>query len=314
MSEALRRQDDAARLRARTEFAVPLVVEAGAGTGKTATLISRILLWILGPGWEKHASPDPHPGSPSPDPDTIAKRVLEGVVGITFTDKAAAEMAERAAKGLFQFQAGEIPIGIDKRDISLAEPTLQLRTGALLRNLDQLRVTTIHAFCNGVLSTYPIDAGLHPDFSVDADSSAARLAVAQAVWEVATQNPPHPRVLELMERGVELRAIQEIVEVLLSEGANATEFATELFQAETLQRIRAHVHALFVPVLATIETPVAASEKAMKKAERFSEAARRTADRLQSDLSADELASTIQEFWASNKSTWTPGKKGLFGS
>ena len=32
-----------------------LILEAGAGTGKTATLVARILCWSIGPGWEKAA-------------------------------------------------------------------------------------------------------------------------------------------------------------------------------------------------------------------------------------------------------------------
>mgnify|MGYP001828743002 CR=1 FL=1 len=45
--------DQAARRLAQTEFRSPLVLEAGAGTGKTWTLVARILAWYLGPGWER---------------------------------------------------------------------------------------------------------------------------------------------------------------------------------------------------------------------------------------------------------------------
>jgi ATP-dependent helicase/nuclease subunit A len=45
--------DRAARAAAQTRFDRPLVLEAGAGTGKTTTLIARLLAWCLGEGWDK---------------------------------------------------------------------------------------------------------------------------------------------------------------------------------------------------------------------------------------------------------------------
>ena len=45
--------DAEARLRAQSEFSQPMILEAGAGTGKTAVLVARILTWIVGPGWER---------------------------------------------------------------------------------------------------------------------------------------------------------------------------------------------------------------------------------------------------------------------
>ena len=44
-------QDEEARRQAQIEFRRPLVLEAGAGTGKTTALVARILAWCLGAGW-----------------------------------------------------------------------------------------------------------------------------------------------------------------------------------------------------------------------------------------------------------------------
>ncbi len=51
-SDDLRARDHEARRAAQTVFDRPLVLEAGAGTGKTTTLVARLLVWTLGPGWE----------------------------------------------------------------------------------------------------------------------------------------------------------------------------------------------------------------------------------------------------------------------
>ena len=54
-----RAADARSRQLAQTEFARPVAIEAGAGTGKTAILVARVLAWCLGPGWERALARDP---------------------------------------------------------------------------------------------------------------------------------------------------------------------------------------------------------------------------------------------------------------
>ena len=75
MSERARVLDAQARARAQLEFDRPLVVEAGAGTGKTAVLTSRLVAWSLGPGWERSALRSTEAGSDA-TPPAIARDVL----------------------------------------------------------------------------------------------------------------------------------------------------------------------------------------------------------------------------------------------
>src|SRR5215208_5679965 len=95
-------RDRAARLAAQRIFDRPLLVEAGAGTGKTTTLVARVLAWSLGPGWERarerqsaRGSGFSSPGAPASgeevERERLAASVLRGVVAITFTEAAAAE-------------------------------------------------------------------------------------------------------------------------------------------------------------------------------------------------------------------------------
>ena len=49
----LNEADARARNLAQREFDRPLVVEAGAGTGKTTALVARVLAWSFGPGWDR---------------------------------------------------------------------------------------------------------------------------------------------------------------------------------------------------------------------------------------------------------------------
>ena len=180
--------DESGRRAAQTEFERPLLLEAGAGTGKTTTLIHRILAWSLGSGWitaaaELARESDGEEGAA----DRVAARVLEGVVAVTFTEAAAAEMAARVAEGLAQvaaddsealdgFLAAELP--------EIEEPRLERRAAALLGAIDHLTVSTIHAWCRGLLANHAVDAGLHPDFGVDPSGERTE-AVAREVTEEA---------------------------------------------------------------------------------------------------------------------------------
>ena len=109
----LKRRDEEARRAAHAVFDRPLVVVAGAGTGKTTILVSRVLSWCLSPGWEEALQAIEELETDPSKPDSVseaavARRVLEGVVAITFTEAAAAEMANRVAETLAQIAGGGI--------------------------------------------------------------------------------------------------------------------------------------------------------------------------------------------------------------
>lgn len=173
--QALRRQDAEAREAACICFDRPLVLEAGAGTGKTATLIARMLHWAIGPGWEQQRS---RAGSEA-SPDQIAILVWSRTVAITFTEKAAAEMAQRLADGLKALIAGQTVLGMPAKFSAPATEQLKHRLSALLTHLDRVSLGTIHAFCRHLLARHPFEAELHPNFQVDGDGGEVRRQVEQ---------------------------------------------------------------------------------------------------------------------------------------
>ena len=105
---ALRSADAAVSSAAQRVFDRPFVVEAGAGTGKTTLLVARCLAWALGPGW-KLAEDRLGAG----EPDGVAAEVLSRVAAITFTEAAAAEMANRLGEVLAEIAGGKLRAGID---------------------------------------------------------------------------------------------------------------------------------------------------------------------------------------------------------
>lgn len=215
-----RARDAEARALAQREFDRPLVLEAGAGTGKTTTLVARVLSWVLGPGWEKAEAlltRRSRRKGEKPEPDRIAARVLGGVVAITFTELAASEMASRVGEGLALIEGGKVPGGLDPEVLPQATELRSLRARALLGALDQLVVRTIHSFCRRLLATFPLEAGLHPHFQVDADGELLR-ALARELVETRLKEvygaPGDPDYLALAAQGFGPQEIADALETL----------------------------------------------------------------------------------------------------
>jgi len=175
-----RRRDARARAVAQTDFDRPIVIEAGAGTGKTATLVARVVAWAMGPGWARAQASLPA-DEPANDPERIAARVLTGLVAITFTEAAAAEMAQRVEAALESIEQGRAVIGLEALWPDLPEEERRQRARALLESLEYLNVNTIHAWCRGLLARFPLEAGLHPLFRVDAEGDERDRCVREEV-------------------------------------------------------------------------------------------------------------------------------------
>lgn len=153
------RADQAARENARRVFDRAMVLEAGAGTGKTSALVDRVVGWCLGPGWARVEA-----GAVDPrDARAVASELLRRVVAITFTEKAAREMGERIAHAFAQ-----------------AAPN-DPRASWLVEQIDQLRCSTIHGFCNRLLARYPLQAGISPQFTIDESGLLVRAYARQTV-------------------------------------------------------------------------------------------------------------------------------------
>jgi superfamily I DNA/RNA helicase len=121
-----------------------VVVTAGAGTGKTRTLVARYLSLLAD-------------GLP-----------LRSIVAITFTEKAAREMRNRVREQMRQYLA--------------AGPVDAARWEDLYQELDAARISTIHGLCAEILRAHPAEAGLDPRFDV-LDEAQSRLLMSAALDE-----------------------------------------------------------------------------------------------------------------------------------
>jgi ATP-dependent helicase/nuclease subunit A len=156
--------------------ALPTVVTAGAGSGKTRTLVGRYLALL-----ESGLS-------------------LRSVVAITFTDKAAREMRARIRADI-EIWLERCPERIEERldDAAATAPEVgRAWWEEVFAGLDSARIGTIHSLCAEILRAHPAEAELDPDFDVlDENQTAllkARAVDAALAWAVVT-----PEVVPLFE-------------------------------------------------------------------------------------------------------------------
>ncbi|MEY2884592.1 MAG: hypothetical protein RL490_2316 [Pseudomonadota bacterium] len=147
-------------LREQADAATPAVnawVAASAGTGKTQVLSARVLRLLLG-GTPPHA-----------------------ILCLTFTKLAAAEMQTRVFQRLAHWARCPEPALIsDLRALEAETGPLALararRLFAQVLDAPQgLAVQTIHAFAQGLIASFPIEAGVAPGFATLDDRSAGQL-------------------------------------------------------------------------------------------------------------------------------------------
>ena len=125
-----------------------ILVEAGAGSGKTTVFVRRYCQLLLD-----------YPDCQIPD-----------IVAITFTNKAAQELSERIYTALSD---PAFSVSYQRRQ-------------QLLRQLPQARISTIHGFCQRILKQFPLQAGLDPDFSIMDDTDRLFLTQSAIAQGIAT--------------------------------------------------------------------------------------------------------------------------------
>ncbi len=137
--------DQDVRDRAGKDLQQSFIVDAGAGTGKTTVLISRIL-GVIASG----------------------RSSLDRIVAITFTEKAAGELKVRLRGELEKALRG-----FESERWSYVRDALV--------EIERAQVSTIHSFCATLLRERPIEAGVDTGFEV-LDEIGANLLLDQS-WE-----------------------------------------------------------------------------------------------------------------------------------
>jgi len=123
--------DDDARRAIAGRLDATMLVEAGAGTGKTRALVDRVVALVAR-------------GTP-----------IDRIAAITFTERAAAELRERVRAGLD-----------DRIADPVTDPETAERCARARDDLDRAQLSTIHAFGQAQLRALAAEAGIDPDMTV----------------------------------------------------------------------------------------------------------------------------------------------------
>jgi ATP-dependent helicase/nuclease subunit A len=162
-----------------------VAVTAGAGSGKTRTLVARYASLLA---------------------DGLTPRQ---VLAITFTEKAAREMRSRLRGAL--------------EDLAKAAGSREEKEfwAGLNSQMDSARISTIHALCSEILRSHPAEAGIDPRFEVfdEALTSLLKTQVVQdTLVQMATQKEYHP-----LFQGLETTGVEELLTNLLKSRLEAGE-------------------------------------------------------------------------------------------
>ncbi|MGD2070301.1 MAG: UvrD-helicase domain-containing protein [Gemmatimonadota bacterium] len=154
-----------------------LLVEAGAGSGKTRALVERMIALVRDRGVE-----------------------VDAVAAVTFTRKAASELRERFQSYL-EKALGDPDLPASARD----------RVDRALRSVDRAFIGTIHSFCARLLRERPLEAGLDPAFSETFEDEEARLC--RKFWDLHLERvaaAADPALAELARVGLAPRLLYDL--------------------------------------------------------------------------------------------------------
>ena len=174
--------DQPARLRIVEDLERNLLVEAGAGSGKTTSLVDRMVALVRS-----------------------GACTVDRIAAVTFTRKAAAELRQR-----FQVRLEEAAGRLAPED-----PGRTVFDDAI-RDIDRAFLGTIHAFCARMLRERPLEAGLDPGFREVRESEAE--SMRRRFWvefleRMATDGDP--RLGELGRLGIAPDRLEDAFDALV---------------------------------------------------------------------------------------------------
>ena len=212
MTELILPPDQAARDRISRDLERNLLVEAGAGSGKTTSLVDRMVALVRSRAC-----------------------TVDQIAAVTFTRKAAAELRQK-------FQ---VVLEREAAKLARGHPDLDALEAAV-RDIDHAFLGTIHAFCARLLRERPLEAGLDPGFREVLESEAERMqrgAWVEYLERLATDGDP--RLEELDRLGIAPDHLQDTFRELVENPDVDYGFErVESPDAEAVRAVRADFEAL----------------------------------------------------------------------
>ncbi|MBP7777867.1 MAG: UvrD-helicase domain-containing protein [Acidobacteria bacterium] len=172
-----RATDTASRDTIRERLLENLLVEAGAGSGKTQMLAERMAAGVATGAYQ-----------------------VEHMAAVTFTRKAASEL-----RGRFH-----LALEAALKSARAADPARIARLEAALSNLERFFAGTIHSFCARLLRERPVESGVAPGFS-ELDE-VQDLELRQRVWRdfiTSTRAAGDPEMLALLDADIKPKDLDD---------------------------------------------------------------------------------------------------------
>jgi len=149
--------DNTEREIVRKNLASSMVVEAGAGTGKTSLLIDRVVA-------------------------LVKEHEIGKIAAITFTEKAAGELKDRLRRELECQVTSPNPVGLRQKLTALDE-------------IDVAQLSTIHSFAASMVRERAIEAGIDPEFGHIDTEEENQLLHDLITTELLYSNPERDQLL-----------------------------------------------------------------------------------------------------------------------
>ncbi|MCX7337743.1 MAG: double-strand break repair helicase AddA [Alphaproteobacteria bacterium] len=193
-------------------------VGASAGTGKTKVLIDRFLKILL-----RGFSPD-------------------SILCLTFTKAAAIEMHERLLAKLQGWAIADTDSVLLDLSALLGcvpdEDTVNRAKGLFLQTLNSVegvKIQTIHSFCQDLLKSFPLEAGIDPGSTILDEEEATRL-LSKAQHAVLERNPPS---LEYVVRRMSDFRFEELLQSLQNQRGQFGRFLSRYPEPDSYKKVLA---------------------------------------------------------------------------
>ncbi len=233
-----------------------LLVEAAAGTGKTTSLVERMVALVAA-------------GTP-----------VHRICAVTFTIKAAAQLDQKFQNALEE---------ASRRETDTAR---REKFETALASLDACFIGTIHAFCSRLLRERPVEAGLDPGFEeMDEAEDAAERAESWRRYGDRLFTEGSPVLARLLQAGMQLEHLRDAYEVLC-ENSDVDAVAAPAGPPPDLSRVRPRLESFLDRVFPAI--PPAVPAEGWDKLQASIRAAERMRRLVDLD-STPELVSVLRE-------------------
>lgn len=273
--------DHPARHRIVTDLTTSVLVEAGAGSGKTHEMARRMAAGIAAGVYQ-----------------------VEHMAAVTFTRKAAAEL-----RGRFQAALEAEAQRLSELPLDLFVTDERQRVHEALGQIERLFSGTIHAFCARLLRERPIEAGVAPGFT-ELDDVEERL-LREASWRefrAQARAEGDPDLALLNEAGVKAKELDRAFAAVCN--YEDVEFPADDVAAPEVETAWAALEAFWDVVAPCMPAEIdpEAKCKMLQRAEQFARAwsfakrGRRTGARLAELLTMWDATLTVtQKWWSGDK-------------